>query len=331
MERAARAILRALCIALKWDVGILWLVDRQAGRLKYVRSWSRKASQQRLFARASPRFRFKSGEGLPGRVWRQGRPAWIEDISRDPNFPRIALARSSGLRSALAIPIRVRGKVQGVIEFVSRAKLLPHQELLLTIAGIGAQIGLFAARREAEAALEKSNAELRIANRRLRVLASKDALTGVCNRRTFLQRLHQICIEPRQGPGFCLAILDIDHFKRVNDRFGHQEGDALLRQIAETLRRNVRKGDLIARYGGEEFVLLFPGTGLERAAALADSLRLRIERLSGPWAPVTVSLGVAAHEESKPDLDEIVRVADAALYRAKRGGRNRVEVALPKV
>lgn len=327
LERAASRILRALCTALRWDVGILWAVDGSTNSLRYVRSWSRESSRARSFATANAGIRFRRGEGLPGRVWRSGRPAWIADISLDPNFPRFPLACTTGLHSGFAIPVRIHGRVHGVIEFLSRARHAVHPRLLNVLAGIGAQIGQFAARCEMQAALEERNAQLRSANRRLNTLASTDSLTGLFNRRIFLERLGRSVEDAGRGPGFCLAILDIDRFKRVNDQFGHQEGDVVLKRIAAAIRRTVRKGDMVARYGGEEFAILFARTGLPRAGALAESLRLRVQRLSGPWAPITVSLGVAACRAEESSADEVIRCADAALYKAKEGGRNRVEIA----
>ncbi len=327
VERAAPAILRALCTALGWEVGILWVVDSGAGRLRYVRSWSREASRARTFARASVGVRFRRGEGLPGRVWKSGRPAWIADISRDPNFPRVPLASTTGLHSGFAIPIRVHGRVHGVVEFLSRAPRPLHPRLLQVLAGVGAQIGHFAARCEIEKELAERNRQLRSANSRLRKLASTDALTGLFNRRTFLARLARSLEGVGRGCEFSLAIVDIDHFKRVNDRFGHEAGDRVLKRIAVTLRRSVRKVDTVARYGGEEFGILFSGVGLPRAAALAESLRKRVRRLSGPWAPVTVSVGLAACRRAEGGPDELIRLADEALYKAKASGRNRLVVA----
>jgi diguanylate cyclase len=161
-------------------------------------------------------------------------------------------------------------------------------------------------------------------------LASTDPLTGVANRLVFEQHMADACLRIAQGGGeTSLLVLDIDRFKEINDSFGHAAGDRALRIVAEQLRAGLRSDDLLARYGGEEFVVVLSGVGAEAALRVAESLRKRIENLGfhGQQRPVriTLSCGVTVlRGDDSPDT--AFERADSALYRAKRGGRNRSEL-----
>ena len=179
--------------------------------------------------------------------------------------------------------------------------------------------------------------ELRIANQHLEELASLDGLTGLANRRGFdreLRHAWEHAAERRQP--LALMMIDIDHFKLYNDRYGHVAGDTCLRAVGETLSLvTLEEAVLVARYGGEEFALLLPGLELTRAVALAEEARKAIEDLminhaESPSGLVTISIGVEAlvPEKGRPAA-ELVEAADTALYAAKRGGRNAVVAHAP--
>ena len=162
-------------------------------------------------------------------------------------------------------------------------------------------------------------------------LSSRDALTGLANRRSFDLALgREVDRVARSGEPALLLSLDIDHFKRVNDTWGHAAGDEVLKTVARVLQETVRPMDLVARVGGEEFAIILPEVGAPGAAQMADKLRRSIEetsfRFEGTVVPVTVSLGVAEWDPSIQDPDELVKRADAKLYEAKRGGRNQVRL-----
>ncbi len=167
--------------------------------------------------------------------------------------------------------------------------------------------------------------EIEEINRRART----DALTGLANRQQFEDRLTRIVAETNRFGGSCaLVVADIDRFKHVNDTFGHQFGDQVLKRVAAALQNEIRTVDLAARYGGEEVAILLPQTNLEGACQLAERLRKAVARhphtVGGREITVTISLGVAAYPEGARDRDQLFLVADRALYAAKRAGRNRV-------
>ncbi|WP_313917137.1 two-component regulator propeller domain-containing protein [Tahibacter sp.] len=158
--------------------------------------------------------------------------------------------------------------------------------------------------------------------------AREDSLTGLSNRRWFDEQLAaEFDDAVRAQRPLVLALVDIDHFKRINDQHSHAAGDAALRAVADTMRAQLRAQDRIARYGGEEFALLFPGTTLAEARVLAERLRHAVEECDcsgfAPGLRITISIGLAAREDAAHH-ERLVSLADAQLYEAKRGGRNRV-------
>lgn len=170
----------------------------------------------------------------------------------------------------------------------------------------------------------------------LQVMAETDALTGLFNRRALESRARVLFADQRHSdPVIALMLLDIDHFKRVNDTWGHDSGDKALVTLADVCRDTVRTDDIVARFGGEEFVILLRVQSPGQAQALAERLRLRIKdeamtAADGQSFRVTISIGVAFARHASGvsiDIDELMREADTLLYRAKESGRDRVECA----
>lgn len=167
-------------------------------------------------------------------------------------------------------------------------------------------------------------------NEQLRHAALRDPLTGLANRRQLTERLQEEVARCSRGqPAFALAMLDVDHFKRINDTYGHDTGDTVLCRLAETISAPLRSQDLCARWGGEEFMLLLPHTGLEQAGALLRRVitavrGLRLETI--PDLRLTVSAGLTVYR-SQESLEETIRRADSELITAKQGGRDRLNMA----
>ncbi|MCP5406547.1 MAG: GGDEF domain-containing protein [Chromatiaceae bacterium] len=158
-----------------------------------------------------------------------------------------------------------------------------------------------------------------------------DPLTGVKNRSTMDDAvLREMKLARRHGTSLSVVLLDIDHFKRVNDDYGHLYGDQALRAVAQCVQKTIRDSDLLFRYGGEEFMILLSGTGPEGSALLAERIRQEVESMT-PFSNndirLTVSLGITSLRGEPDTTDLLLERADTALYRAKQGGRNRVEFA----
>ena len=169
---------------------------------------------------------------------------------------------------------------------------------------------------------------------KLRALSMHDPLTGLWNRRQFTEMaLREIRVSGRYGHRLALGMADIDHFKTINDTYGHAAGDAVLRGLSQIIRKNVRKSDMVARFGGEEFIFLFPHTTLEEASGVLEALRRTCEETAVPYLDGTIrftaSFGAASFDPGGDELpeamlDTLIRHADEALYVSKEKGRNRV-------
>jgi diguanylate cyclase (GGDEF)-like protein len=213
---------------------------------------------------------------------------------------------------------KIRGLGQGASDYITK----PFDSAEL-VARVRVQLKI----KELQDELKRSNAQLE-------ALSRTDVLTRLPNRRSLEEALtRELERTRRTGQSLALAVLDIDHFKRVNDSYGHQQGDEVLKVVADVIRSNIRPYDIGARYGGEEFVLVWAQIGsVAVAVQIAERLRVMISRQS--FAPplaelqMTVSLGLAFYPTLESSSGEALFArADAALYRAKQGGRNRVVIA----
>lgn len=173
--------------------------------------------------------------------------------------------------------------------------------------------------------------KMKASERELIRIASHDFLTGLLNRREMFNRLHtEICRVDRIEKSLSVVMIDIDHFKDINDRYGHVTGDKVLKEVSRILKGHLREYDFICRYGGEEFLVAAPETSLEVARDLAERLRTtimdaRISPPALPAIPLTISAGVTQFVKGEP-VEATLSRADAALYQAKNAGRNRVVV-----
>ena len=237
----------------------------------------------------------------------------VNDMAHDPRGVHIPGTGEDVPQASIVVPLRVRGKVTGVLtldRFDGRTfagEDLEPVKLFANLAGIAIQN----ARTYEE--MERQ--------------AISDGLTGIHNYRHFHESLKaEVSRAGRYGEHFCLLMMDLDHFKAVNDTIGHQKGDDVLRAVSGVLRSCSRESDYLARYGGEEFAMILPLTTLDEAKTLAERIRASVSMLDPghPDLHVTMSIGVSSYPESAKDSDGVLGAADAALLRAKSGGRDRV-------
>lgn len=222
-----------------------------------------------------------------------------------------------GSATVLELPMTAHGEIQGMLKIATdlpdaAAELTRIQPLATAIADA--------------MSLAVSNIALR---EKLRTQALRDPLTGLYNRRYMEDALGRYAsLTERSGTHLSVIMIDLDHFKKLNDEFGHAAGDSVLRETAATILGALRTSDVACRYGGEELLVILPECRLDEAVAKAEILRERIEALSAMHeAKISASFGVAAMPESTRAVADLLGMADAALYQAKEGGRNRVVAA----
>ena len=248
----------------------------------------------------------------------------IEDIQSDPRMTSVKDSlKELGLSSLLVIPIIVREEVIGTLMLRTSRKERSFSPREVKLCQVIANL----------AASALTNAHLfesvEISNLHLEKLAITDGLTGAYNHRHFRTRLdEEFNRAKRYGTPLSCIMMDLDHFKHINDAFGHAQGDKVLSEITDVIKNNVRKIDIVARYGGEEFVVLLPNTAKEGAFIQAERLRKAVIAYScssrDKCILVTVSLGVSTFPSPEINTaDELVGKADDALYKAKRSGRNK--------
>jgi diguanylate cyclase (GGDEF)-like protein len=254
--------------------------------------------------------------------WRQR-----DDSNLQPSLPWVEVIQDS--RPSTAVPLLLQSEL-GLWEFTVNASpvLDGWGRAKGAIATFNDVTDLEQKRRELEeilAELEKSRDEVSMQNEELRSLATSDPLTGVSNRRTFMERFEaQFSAAKREGISLCCVMADIDHFKHVNDVHGHLVGDEVIRQVAEALAAEIRSTDAVCRYGGEEFCILLPAVSIDGAVRAAERARKKMESPGFARVPITVSFGVASISDGAVRVSELIDQADQALYASKQGGRNRV-------
>jgi diguanylate cyclase (GGDEF)-like protein len=246
-------------------------------------------------------------------------PCLLDDVAGGrERMPVLVLDEGWGrAESLLALPLKARGQTLGALVLTGRRGTFDASAL--RVLGILANQG--AAALLAHRMMEREKEQ-----------AVRDGLTDLYNRREFNKLLQKaVANADRQGGGFALLLFDIDHFKKLNDTYGHPAGDAAIRNTAQVLERHLRQGDHAARYGGEEFAAILPGADEGGALHLAERVRAAIESsrvvFDGARLGVTVSLGVAVWPADGKDQEALLAAADRALYAAKQAGRNRVVAA----
>jgi diguanylate cyclase (GGDEF)-like protein/PAS domain S-box-containing protein len=217
--------------------------------------------------------------------------------------------REHGPCSAVCVPISFMGRSLGVLHATGPDGVSPNKEQVEQLTTLATQAG---ARIGTVRAFEKTQLQ-----------AQTDGLTGLINRRTLETELRELM---REGRAFALALADLDHFKRLNDTHGHEEGDRSLRLFSHVVRQVLRDNDLVARWGGEEFLIALPDADADAAVEVMDRIRANLARsLDGGQVRFTASFGVS-DSTAAPSLQELIQLADVGLYQSKAAGRDRVSV-----
>jgi len=261
------------------------------------------------------------GRGLAGTALRTGQHIVCNDYTLDPRtMPWRAALREAGLRSLANFPLRRNGSVVGLLLLSSSELGFFDQELVELLLEMSANISF---------ALDAMDRETqrRQAEERLTFLAQFDVLTGLPNRAVFRDRLSQAVARARRnGTLVALMFFDLDRFKQINDTLGHATGDRVLQVVAGRLKEQLREVDTISRLGGDEFTLIAEGAdGPERFVALAEKVRHLLSiplEVDGRQISISTSIGVTVYPRDSEDVDELVKNADIAMYRAKESGRN---------
>ena len=242
----------------------------------------------------------------------------VRRLKADRNLPFIPIILQTALDST---EHKVEGLDAGADDYITKP---------INFAELEARVKSMLRIKALQDALEERERELSEANRRLLVMAQTDSLTGLDNRRHVEQRLEEMFEHSRRlNEPLAVVLCDLDRFKSVNDTYGHQVGDLVLKQFARILKQEAREIDRVGRYGGEEFILLLPGTVLDAAVTFAERARKAVEAHTFSFESGslqrTMSCGVAAWPHPRVmDCDALVKAADDALYVAKETGRNRV-------
>ena len=284
---------------------------------------------------------FQLGEGIIGMAAETGNLQHCRDSRGEPRF--LQAGASDEVGSLICVPVLFADKVLGVVNVSHRranAFSDAHERLLAVFASfLGQILSNWRYYHQMEAEIQRRTQELEAAlaeaeelKRRYQHLSIVDELTGIHNRRFFFPEAHAaLASAVRYGQTFSIMMVDLDHFKQINDVYGHGMGDKVLQVTAALLKGQTREGDIIARFGGEEFVLALPNTDLDGARQLADrvlaSLRSLAFNATGKTVRVTTSIGISSltgnESPDRPDLLEtLLRQADQALYFGKAQGRD---------
>jgi diguanylate cyclase (GGDEF)-like protein len=290
------------------EKGSLMLYDMETNHLniRVLAGSEAKAYQEKVNNNEIKCRSFKPGEGIAGRVFLTAKPIVVNNIRKDNVFVD---SEASYVRSIACIPMIVYNDVIGVINVTNKRYGMQFTdddvEMLKAVAD------------QAAVAINKAQ---------LWDMAVTDSLTGLYVRRYFMVKLHEeVHRAERYNNILSIVMADLDRFKNINDTYGHDVGDRVLKEIGRFLQQNVRDLDLAARYGGEEFVIMIPEAAKDAAYSMSERLRKKFSRLKFENLPqITISLGIATYPFDGKQPEDLLRKADAAMYAAKKAGRNQV-------
>ncbi len=308
LHSALGIALQRVCEATGWILGQAWIPRLDGTLLECSPTWYCSTEGLEEFRTVSERFTFLPGKGLPGRVWSTKRPAWIRDVTLDTNFPRAPIAKKVGLKGAMGIPILARDEVIAVMEFFVFEPRNEDEHLIGIVSAAATQLGSVIQRKRAEEALAEQ--------------AIRDALTNLYNRRYFDHRIKEEMIRvDRHHKSLAILLCDLDHFKDINDTRGHHTGDEVLKAVAQEIQESTRGNDLVFRWGGDEIVVVLLETNRESLLIVAERIRQGVHKINQQaGVSLDVSIGVALYPQHGRTVDELMRLADRALYIAKKGG-----------
>ncbi len=301
---------RKLIKAETWSI---LLVDEETGELVFEKITGKKEDKKKI-----RKIRLKIGEGIAGWVAQEGVPVVVPDVSIDERFyPRVDKETDFKTKSLMCVPIRSKGAILGVLEIINNTTGEPFTKEDLNL--------LMRLVDHAALAIERASLYQKMAD-----LSVTDDLTKLFNTR-YLDRtlLIEIARSKRHSSSLSLIFMDVDHFKNINDNYGHLVGSKLLVEMGQLLIRSLRTIDIVARYGGDEFVIVLPQTAPAAALQIAERIRRSIERniflkKEGYSLRLTASFGVASYPESAQSKEDLLRLADEAMYRVKYRTRNGV-------
>ena len=308
-DRKENDILDELCslseIMLEDSIASIMLKNPNTNLLGLVSAPSIPEDSHHLLQKVLP----GSGNGSCATAFAHGRPAYVNDTSTDERWENARdLANNFKIRSCWSMPVYNRdGRVIGTFALSSVEQRQPstfHDRLLKMCS---------------------SAVSILLERKELRRLSVTDKLTGLWNRVKLDQGLHaQRASYSVYGETYSVMLIDIDHFKSINDSYGHNVGDTVLVEIAKVLRDNIRPRDLVGRWGGEEFMVLLPNSGDGKALEIGEEIRMAVKNYNfGQAGELTISIGICEVQENLRTL-EVVDRADRALYKAKASGRDRV-------
>lgn len=309
MSKTLGLILSETKKVVNYDTGIIYLWEEEDKILIPTAIRSKYAAQLK-------NINYHLGDGVVGVVAETRKPSIVYDSKSDKSL-RTVQGINQFLRSLLVIPLIVDNKLIGVIAVGKKDPYAFGPKHLQILTSLGGQAGVAMANSMFYKKIEK--------------LAITDGLTQVYNHRHFYKKMEEEAERVRRyGGKFSLIMLDIDYFKKFNDKFGHRAGDQALQIVARGIIENTRALDVVSRYGGEEFAVILPETEAERAKYVAERIQMTIQNrnfsVSEDTAPVsvTVSIGIATFNQDSSDINELIEMADKALYYSKKTGRNRV-------
>lgn len=308
IKQVLKSILEQTKILMECHISSVLLVDETKNQL-YFEFLTNEEEKEIL-----KDIRLKKGEGIAGSVWESKKSILVENASKDHRFSNKAdqkLARQT--KSLIATPLIVNGRVIGVMEAMNKITNSFFNESDLKIFETLA-----------------NHAASAIYNAKLYEMAITDGMTKLFIHKYFQGRLvEEFKRAKRYNRNLSLIMIDLDHFKNFNDKYGHQLGDEVLIKTSQEIKENCRSSDIPSRYGGEEFAIILPETGTEASIAFAERIRQDIEKINIKYHKknihFTLSAGVSSLKTNNPDsTKDFIEMADIALYISKENGRNRV-------